>query len=126
MIRMDRLASVLLLASLLPSAPAMAAAYCLQTEAIPPQCIYDDPGECSTRAAQLNGWCTSHQTLTSTAGSGRFCLLINGAASCTYIDQGICMRDAAQQHGACITAPSTATRTPGANPYANRALLPGG
>lgn len=127
MIVRERLASLWVLAWLIPAAPALAAPFCVQTEAVPPQCIYNDPGLCQTRAFQLGGWCTPNPVgVEVPAEQGRFCLLISGAVSCRYADQNLCLRDAVQQHGACISAPVATGANIAPNPYANRALLPGG
>ena len=122
-----RLAVLGVFAGLFPAGQVLAAPYCVQTEAVPPQCIYNDPGLCQTRAFQLGGWCTPNPVgVEVPATQARFCLLISGATSCRYADQNLCLRDAVQQHGACISAPVTTGANIAPNPYANRALLPGG
>ncbi|MDQ2802500.1 MAG: hypothetical protein M3Y41_07385, partial [Pseudomonadota bacterium] len=63
-----------LAAGVLASAPAVAAPFCLQNEAIPAQCIYYDATDCQRRAAQMHGFCTANPAeVTVTPGNGQYC-----------------------------------------------------
>jgi hypothetical protein len=111
----QRLMRALLIA--LP-APAIAAPFCVQTEAVPPQCIYYDAGSCNQRASQMGGHCAVNpreQHLTPSIG--HYCLVTSGMASlCIYADENSCFRDAQRQQGACIIAPGR-PESPAADPF---------
>lgn len=97
--------------------PAAAAPYCVQTQAVPPQCIYFDPNSCNERARQLDGTCTANpDEVHVTAGLGHYCLLTSGASLCIYADRNNCDRDARRQHGVCAQAPAL-PESPGPDPY---------
>jgi hypothetical protein len=114
--------SVIRIAGLLLLAPgsALAAPFCVTTEAIPMQCIYVDPQSCNKRATQLNGWCTTNPAeQRKPSGVGAYCVVTAGAIpSCIYADRGNCDAEARHQNGVCIIAP-IASETPGADPYRN-------
>ena len=107
--------ALLLLATPLP---ALAAPFCLRSQALPPQCIYFDAGSCNERARQLQGYCSVNTAEVHVAGGlGHYCLLTSSLVqSCIYVDRGTCNRDAQQQHGACVDAP-VRPESPGADPY---------
>jgi len=98
--------------------PAAAAPFCVQTQALPPQCMFFDAGSCEDRARQLGGLCSVNRNeVHISPGLGHYCLLTSTMASqCIYADRGTCERDAQQQRGACIDAP-TRPESPAADPY---------
>lgn len=98
--------------------PAVASPYCVQTQALQPQCIYVDPASCNARAAQMGGNCTVNPSEVHVApGLGHFCLLTSGqVSSCVYADRTDCDREAKHQQGVCIQAPGR-PESPGPDPY---------
>ena len=98
--------------------PAVAAPFCVYSEALPPQCIYFDAASCGKRAAQLGAYCSVNgDEVHISAGLGHWCLLTSGlVSSCVYVDQGNCNRDAARQHGVCVKSPGL-PESPAADPY---------
>ena len=109
----------LLLGVAIPSGPgAQAAPFCVQTQAIPPQCIYADAAACNARARQMNGYCTANEAeLRVVGGIGHFCVLSSGiAASCIYLDRTSCDAAAQRQNAVCVAAPAPA-ESPAADPY---------
>ena len=98
--------------------PAVAAPFCVESQALPPQCMYFDAASCAKRATQLGGYCSANANeVHVSVGLGHYCLLTSGlVSSCIYVDRANCNRDAAQQHGVCVE--STATpESPAADPY---------
>jgi hypothetical protein len=95
-----------------------AAPFCVRTEAVPPQCIYDDAALCNARATQMGGNCLPNPAEWHvTVGSGHFCLLTSGrTASCIYADPGTCATDAQHQQGVCVPAPNR-PESPAPDPY---------
>ena len=85
----------------------LAAPFCVQTQAIPPQCLYFDAGECGKRATQMGGICVVNPAEFHVSGTlGHYCLLTSDRVmSCIYTDPGTCAAEAQHQHGACILAP---------------------
>jgi len=109
----------LVLAMAIPSGPgARAAAFCVQTRAIPPQCIYADAAACNARARQMGGYCTANEAeLHVVGGIGHFCVLSSGiAASCIYLDRASCDVAAQRQNAVCVAAPAPA-ESPAADPF---------
>jgi hypothetical protein len=98
--------------------PAIAAPYCVQTEAIPPQCLYYDATSCNARAKQMAGYCTVNTAeLQMPAGIGHFCLLTSGNVSvCLYPDADSCNAEARRQNGVCVAAPAR-DESPAPDPY---------
>ncbi len=84
--------------------PAVAAPFCVYSEALPPQCIYFDAASCAKRATQLGAYCSvNSDEVHASATIGHYCLLTSSlVSSCVYVDRGNCYRDAAQQHGVCV------------------------
>src|SRR5690242_3270545 len=76
------------IASLLLSAPQplLAAPFCVQTQALPPQCMYYDAASCSQRAQQLQGSCAVNpKEVKVSSGLGHYCLLNSSLVSmCIY------------------------------------------
>jgi hypothetical protein len=98
--------------------PVLAAPFCVQTQAVPPQCIFFDASACNERARQLQGYCSVNEAeVHVSAGLGHYCLLTSSQVSmCIYPSRDNCERDARQQHGVCIDAPSR-PESPAADPY---------
>jgi hypothetical protein len=99
--------------------PAIAAPFCVQTESVPPQCIYYDASSCNQRAAQMGGHCTvsPNERRVLTPSIGHYCLVTSGMASlCIYTDENTCQQDAQRQQGACIIAPNR-PESPAADPF---------
>jgi hypothetical protein len=105
--------AILVTPSVTPAAP-----FCVQTSAIPPQCIFVDADSCNERATQMSGTCTVNPAeLHVSAGLGHYCLLTSSQVSaCIYADRGTCELEAQHQHGVCIDAPSR-PESPTADPY---------
>ena len=112
-----RLVPTLLLAIPLP---ASAAPLCVETDAVPPQCVYYDANSCNQRALQMGGLCVANpneNSLRMTPSIGHYCLVASGmAALCVYVDQNSCQQDAQRQQGACIFAP-TRPESPAGDPF---------
>lgn len=106
----ELLATGFLLSIVLPAPAALAAPYCLQTAAISPQCIYDDPGICQKDALRQGGACVANPDgQVVLQGTGAYCLAIAGGhAYCTFEDVNQCVRAAGREGGACIAAPPVA------------------
>jgi hypothetical protein len=105
----------------------MASPFCVQTQAIPPQCIYVDAASCNARAAQMHGTCTVNPTEARVSpGLGHYCLLTSGQVSaCIYASRDDCERDALHQQGVCVDSPGR-PESPGPDPYRDvRPLLVG-
>ena len=98
--------------------PVFAAPFCVETEALPPQCMYYDAASCESRAQQLNGQCSVNRSeATIPPGLGHYCLLTSTMVSqCIYADRANCERDAKVQGGACVITP-TRPESPAADPY---------
>jgi hypothetical protein len=90
----------------------------VQTQAIPPQCIFVDAGSCNQRAMQLGGTCTVNPAEAHVSpGLGHHCLLTAARASaCIYVDRSDCEREAQRQQGVCIDEPGR-PESPAADPY---------
>jgi hypothetical protein len=97
---------------------AQAAPFCVQTQAIPPQCIFVDAGSCSERATQMGGTCTVNRAeVHVSVGLGHYCLLTSSQVSaCIYADRSLCELEAHHQHGVCIDTPNR-PESPAADPY---------
>jgi hypothetical protein len=99
--------------------PAFAAPFCIENQALPPQCNYFDAAQCQNDAARQGGVCSANpQQLTLQPGIGQFCVVTSyGTSACIYPDRGSCMAEAARQHAACTDAPNVApAKAP--DPYA--------
>ena len=103
---------------LLVPAPALAAPFCVQTQAIPPQCLFTDAQSCNARAAQMDGTCTVNPAdVHVSSGLGHYCLLTSSmVSSCIYTGRANCDRDAKHEQGVCIEAPSR-PESPKPDPY---------
>jgi hypothetical protein len=106
---------------------ASASPFCVQTQAIPPQCIYVDAGSCNKRAIELGGSCTVNPAeVHVSAGLGHYCLLTSSLASaCIYPNRVDCERDAKRQQGVCVDNPGQ-SETPAVDPFSTvRPLMVG-
>ena len=110
--------AVFALAALPVGLPAIAAPYCVQTEALPPQCLYYDAASCNARAKQMQGYCSINTAeLKIAPGIGHFCLLTSGnVATCLYPDAEACNTEAHRQNGVCIAAPAR-DESPAPDPF---------
>src|SRR6516164_7020329 len=97
-----------LLRALLLTLPgsAMAAPFCVMSQAVPPQCIYYDAGLCARDAGQQHGECVVNtKEVRLTPSIGAYCLVTSARASlCIYQDLDSCGKEAARQQGACVIA----------------------
>ena len=106
---------------------ALAAPFCAQSQAVPPQCLYYDAQECAKEAARMGGFCAPNPAeLKVSGGIGHYCLLTSsGLASCIFADLGECNAEAKHQQAACIQAPGS-PESPAADPFRNiRPLMAG-
>jgi hypothetical protein len=106
-------------ALVLAANPAIAAPFCLQTQSVPPQCIYYDAHECQLEANRQGGTCsvsTQEQAMLR-PGEGQYCMVTSGGASvCAYPDIQSCDAAARSQNATCVEAPNVApAKAP--NPY---------
>jgi hypothetical protein len=111
---------ILLLAAVgLAAVPgANAAPFCVQSEGVPPQCLYFDAASCDAHARQMHGSCTANSSeLHVSPGPGHFCLITSGpVSSCMYFDGASCDVEAKRQHGVCIEQPAR-SESPPPDPY---------
>jgi hypothetical protein len=109
---------MLVMAAMAASRLAIAAPYCVQTEALPPQCLYYDAASCNARAKQMQGYCSVNTAeLQIAPGIGHFCLLTSGNVStCLYPDSDSCNAEARRQNGVCVEAPAR-DESPAPDPY---------
>jgi hypothetical protein len=113
-----------LLQALLLTLPgsAMAAPFCLTSQAIPPQCIYYDAGLCQRDAARqgASGECVVNtKEVRLTPSTGAYCLVTSTVTSqCVYLDYDSCLREANRQQGACASAAAGAGRPGVPDPFA--------
>ena len=120
--------ALLAMAGLPVSLPAIAAPYCVQTEAVPPQCLYYDAASCNARAKQMQGYCSINTAeLRIAPGIGHFCMLTSGnVATCLYPDADSCNAEARRQSGVCVAAPAR-DESPPPDPFRHiRPLTVGG
>lgn len=89
---------------------AVAAPFCLSSQAIPPQCIYTDPSLCQRDAQQQHGVCTVNKAeFAPTPNLGQYCVVTASMVSlCIYPDRESCETDAQRRHGTCVAAPGQA------------------
>jgi hypothetical protein len=123
--RMTAVAGLALLAIPLP---VVAAPFCVQTQAIPPQCIYFDAESCNDRAREMGGTCSVNTAEAHiSAGLGHYCLFTSAQVSaCIYPDRGACDAEAQHQHGVCVAEPNP-SESPTPDPYRDvRPLMVGG
>ena len=114
----DRMPALLAVALFAAPVPVLAAPFCVQTQAIPPQCLFTDAAACNVRAAQMGGTCTVNPTdVHVSSGLGHYCLLTSSlVSSCIYADRADCDREAQHQQGVCVIAP-VRPESPSPDPY---------
>lgn len=117
------------LAFLAAPVAAQAAPFCLQTEALPPQCIYYDPDNCN-RAARLQsptGSCSANpREVRIAARGGEYCIVTGErVANCVYVDRISCDRSAARHHAVCTYIPSAGRGRPAVGAPDPYAVAPG-
>lgn len=103
----EMLAACLFLSVAIPDPAALAAPFCVTSQALPPQCIYDDPGLCQRDAAHQGGVCAANaDAAIQVEGSAPYCLAVaGGPALCRFYDVRSCVLEARHHRTACITAP---------------------
>lgn len=71
---------------------AIAAPFCVTTQGVPPDCIYEDTTSCRSRATQLKGVCTVNTNeITSAYGTEKFCMVDSTRVpQCIYTDRSSC------------------------------------
>jgi hypothetical protein len=113
--------SALVALAALPATAALAAPFCLETQTVPPQCIYFDANDCRLEANHQRGACVVNpQEVGLVPNVGAYCIVTSGgASSCTYQDAGSCSREAVRQGGVCVAAP-VAAAGPAPNPFQSR------
>jgi hypothetical protein len=104
-----RALSVGLFGLLLPCS-VLAAPYCLESQALPPLCIYYDASSCQREAIRQQAACSVNaQELPLSHNVGQFCMVTSqGISQCFYSDRATCAADATRQHGLCTDAPTVA------------------
>ncbi|HVY13908.1 MAG TPA: hypothetical protein VHB27_01675 [Rhodopila sp.] len=105
----------------LPVAVAQAAPFCIKSQILPPQCIYQDAQQCAKEAQRQGGVCSANpDELTLTPGNGKYCMVTSTHASlCAYGDRATCARDAASQGGVCTDAPPSMGGAGVPDPYSS-------
>ena len=111
-----RYAALVVLAGGIFSQPAAAAPFCLQSEALPPQCIYYDASNCQRDAQVQQATCAANpKEIKMTYGVGQFCVIASSSVSiCQFADRNSCTLEATRQRGTCVAAPEgiAPARTP--------------
>jgi hypothetical protein len=112
-------------ACLVASIAAHAAPFCLQTEALPPQCIYYDADDCNraARKQSITGTCSINPREMRIAARGaEYCVVTSERlAQCIYLDRISCDQNAARLHGVCTYMPTAGRKQPASgapDPYA--------
>ena len=110
------LLSLLPLGILMPAA-AHAAPFCLQSQAIPPQCIYFDANLCAKDAARQGGECSGNkEELSLVPNVGKYCVVTSQKASlCIYASLDSCQKAAQSQGAVCMELYDTGSGAP--NPF---------
>ena len=93
----------LLIAFVLFPGLASAAPFCVSTQGLPSECIYEDTTSCKARAFQLKGVCTVNagEILTS-YGSEKYCMVDSTRVpQCIYTDRNSC-ESAANNGSVCV------------------------
>src|SRR3954454_7168876 len=80
----------------LPALTAEAAPFCIRSQVLPPQCIYQDAQQCDREAQRQGAVCSINPAeLRVTPGNGRFCVVTSSRISnCSYGDRTTCDRAA--------------------------------
>jgi hypothetical protein len=108
-----------LIGSLLLPVAAQAAPFCIESQALSPQCIYYDADTCRREAYRQGAICSANKDeVRLTTNVGQYCLVTSQLVSlCIYSDRGTCSADAERQHGTCTNAPTVAPSA-APDPYA--------
>ena len=108
-----------LVGSLLLPVAAQAAPFCIESQALSPQCIYYDADNCRREAYRQGATCSANkEEVHLTTNVGQYCLVTSQQVSlCIYSDRGTCSADAEKQHGTCTNAPTIAPSA-APDPYA--------
>lgn len=124
LVRWGAIGAALIFVALVASPSARAAPFCVETQAVPPQCIYFDARDCAVRARQLGGTCSVNTSeVKVSAGLGHYCMMTTGlVSSCIFLSLNECDREARHQGGVCVFKPSRA-ESPALDPY--REIRPG-
>ena len=99
---------------------ARAAPFCIRTPAVPPRCLYVDPGLCRSDARAQGGECVANPAQPQpVVGSGRYCIVVSGGPlECEYPDRSPCERAAVRMGTGCVEAPrGGGGETPLADPF---------
>ena len=112
-------ARLILLGSLVMPVAAQAAPFCIESQALSPQCIYYDAQSCQTEANRQGAICSANRNeVRLTNNVGQYCLVTSQLVSlCIYSDRGTCTADALRQHGTCTNSPTLAPSA-APDPYA--------
>ncbi len=114
------ISAALLFATALPAPSAFAAPFCLQSQVIPPQCIYDDASDCRRDAGRQGAFCVVNpEEISVNPGVGEYCVVTSTrVSSCVFQSSSDCAREAAHQRGVCVQAPPpAAANTPDPHQY---------
>lgn len=86
------LRKIIFCAALLLPLGVNAAPFCVTTQGLPPDCIYDDTASCRNRAFQLKGVCTVNTAeITTSYGTEKYCMVDSTRVpQCIYIDRSSC------------------------------------
>jgi hypothetical protein len=97
-----RVLAIALLAGL-PAAGAEAAPFCIRSQVLPPQCIYQDAQQCDREAQRQGAVCSTNPAeLRLTPGWGKYCVVTSSRTSdCSYGDRTTCARAGASVHVPC-------------------------
>jgi hypothetical protein len=103
----------------LPAAGAEAAPFCIRSQVLPPQCIYQDAQQCDRDAQRQGAVCSANPAeLTLTPGNGKYCVVTSSRISiCAYGDRTTCSRAAASLQGTCTDAPPSVGGAGVPDPY---------
>jgi len=105
----NRAIPAVLFGLLLP-ATAVAAPFCITSQALSPICIYYDANSCQREANRQGATCTvNNDEVHLSHNVGQYCMVTSqGVSECIYSDRTTCAIDAARQHGICTNAPVVA------------------
>lgn len=97
----------------------LAAPFCIESQALPPQCMYYDAASCQREATRQQAACSVNvKELPLSNNVGQYCMVSSdGASQCFYSDRTTCAAAATRQHGLCTNAPTVAPSA-APDPYA--------
>jgi len=89
---------------------ALAAPFCIENQALSPQCMYYDANQCRLDAQRQGAICSANpKEVRLTRGVGQYCVVTSELVSlCVYGDREPCEADARRQNGTCTNAPQIA------------------